>query len=138
MQGTGREGLTQMRGGRRGILGCAGIFGHVHPDADVDVVVVRGCWRMGVHWFVLPRAWVFNTGLFYRVHGFSPRAWARDGMCGGVEEGGGRAAQAAVRKERSKFIYMWRVNRKPAANRIILDNICHFVGKACNRPRSRI
>eukprot|EP00884_Botryococcus_braunii_P015595 jgi/Botrbrau1/2719/Bobra.0203s0061.1 len=38
----------------------------------------------------------------------------------------------AVAQERPKFIYKWEWMGRPAANRIVLDNICHFVGKHCS------
>lgn len=39
--------------------------------------------------------------------------------------------QAAVAANRAKFIYSWNFVGLPTANAIILDNICHFVGKGC-------
>lgn len=39
--------------------------------------------------------------------------------------------QAAVAANRAKFIYSWNLMGLPTANAIILDNICHFVGKGC-------
>lgn len=39
--------------------------------------------------------------------------------------------QAAVRHERARFLYEYADANVAAANQIILDNICHFVGKGC-------
>lgn len=40
--------------------------------------------------------------------------------------------QAAVALDRPKFIYRWEFDGRSAANRVVLDNICHFVGQYCN------
>lgn len=39
--------------------------------------------------------------------------------------------QRGVQKHRSKFIYVWGTHGQPGAVDIIVDNICHFVGKKC-------
>jgi hypothetical protein len=40
--------------------------------------------------------------------------------------------QAAVQADRAKFIYKWKFKGRSAASRIVLDNMCHFVGKFCD------
>eukprot|EP00884_Botryococcus_braunii_P010961 jgi/Botrbrau1/19867/Bobra.0601s0001.1 len=42
-----------------------------------------------------------------------------------------RALQRSVRRQRTKFIYVWGRPGRPGALDIIVDNICHFVGKGC-------
>jgi hypothetical protein len=42
-----------------------------------------------------------------------------------------QALQRGVQKQRSKFLYMWGTPGMPGALDIVLDNICHFVGKKC-------
>lgn len=42
-----------------------------------------------------------------------------------------QAMQRAVRRQRSKFIYRWGRPGRPGALDIIVDNICHFIGKGC-------
>jgi hypothetical protein len=45
-------------------------------------------------------------------------------------------AQMAVLYERAKFIYKMEVDGVPAANQILLDSMCHFVGKGCGKSRA--
>lgn len=47
-----------------------------------------------------------------------------------------RALQRAVKRERTKFIYGWGKKGRPGALDIIVDNICHFVGRGCE-PRAK-
>lgn len=42
-----------------------------------------------------------------------------------------RGLQRAVKRERTKFIYGWGKVGRPGALDIIVDNICHFVGRGC-------
>eukprot|EP00884_Botryococcus_braunii_P013593 jgi/Botrbrau1/22234/Bobra.0610s0001.1 len=44
-----------------------------------------------------------------------------------------REMQEAVQQDRAKFMYVWSMDGRPGANKIILDNMCHFVGKHCSR-----
>lgn len=47
-----------------------------------------------------------------------------------------REMQAMVQQDRAKFMYVWSMDGRPGANKIILDNMCHFVGKYCSRKMS--
>jgi Exostosin family len=42
-----------------------------------------------------------------------------------------RHLQRGVQRHRRKFIYSWGTYGQPGAMDIIVDNICHFVGKKC-------
>ncbi len=43
-----------------------------------------------------------------------------------------QALQREVNRQRSKFLYIWGNPGRPGALDIIIDNVCHFVGKKCD------
>jgi hypothetical protein len=44
-----------------------------------------------------------------------------------------REMQQYLQQDRAKFMYLWSQDGRPGANKLILDNLCHFVGKYCTR-----